>query len=69
MCMELEIRDLDLDVFAKFLANYILKNAPSETPGQEQPRTYDGVKQEQNNYTAKQKQNSRTTTNLKRSKR
>lgn len=64
MRKELEIKNLDLDVVAKFLAKYILKNAPTLKPNKEQPRTYEGIKQEQNNYTTKQQNNSRTTTNL-----
>lgn len=51
MSNRVEVNNLDLDVFAKFLADYILKNAPNLTETKEQPRTYEGVSRtEQNNY-------------------
>lgn len=42
-----EINNLDLDVFAKFLADYLLKNAPDLTQTQEQPHSIERLKEEQ----------------------
>jgi len=47
MSKRVEVNNLDLDVFAKFLADYLLKNAPDLTQTQEQPHSIERLNKEQ----------------------